>query len=120
VRLLLDSSVWGLAMVKLRAAGHDAEWVGDWPRDPGDDAILAIAHREQRILITLDKDFGELAVRKGATHSGIVRLVRVPVEDQARVCLQVLRDHGQDLLDGAIVTAGPRRLRLRPPNGAAP
>ena len=37
-------------------------WFGDWSRDPGDEEILAIADQERRILVTLDKDFGELAV----------------------------------------------------------
>jgi predicted nuclease of predicted toxin-antitoxin system len=53
---------------------HDVIWSGLWPKDPGDIAILAAAHSEQRILVTLDKDFGELAILKGLPHSGIVRL----------------------------------------------
>ena len=35
---------------------------GDWPTDPGDDDILTYAYQEDRILVTLDKDFGELAI----------------------------------------------------------
>ena len=40
-------------------------WSGDWFEDPGDEEILAIARNEERILITLDKDFGELAIVRG-------------------------------------------------------
>jgi hypothetical protein len=40
-------------------------WAGEWAEDPGDDEILARAHREGRVLVTLDKDFGELAVVHG-------------------------------------------------------
>jgi predicted nuclease of predicted toxin-antitoxin system len=36
--------------------------VCDWAKDPGDEEILTQAHREGRVLVTLDKDFGELAV----------------------------------------------------------
>ena len=57
MKLLLDTCVWGGAVAPLKAAGHDVVWAGDWPTDPGDDEILALAHREGRILITLDKDF---------------------------------------------------------------
>ncbi|MFW6147662.1 MAG: DUF5615 family PIN-like protein [Thermodesulfobacteriota bacterium] len=34
-----------------------------WPEDPGDEEILARAHNKECILVTLDKDFGELAIR---------------------------------------------------------
>jgi predicted nuclease of predicted toxin-antitoxin system len=56
VKVLLDSCVWGGAKPALIAAGHDVDWSGDWPADPGDEDILARAHREGRVLITLDKD----------------------------------------------------------------
>lgn len=54
MRLLLDTCVWGGAKKELVSAGHDVVWCGDWERDPGDLEILAVAKREQRILITLD------------------------------------------------------------------
>ncbi len=69
MKLLLDACVWGKAADALRTLGHDVDWAGDWPEDPGDEEILNRAHREARILITLDKDFGELAVLKGQPHS---------------------------------------------------
>jgi predicted nuclease of predicted toxin-antitoxin system len=55
VKLPLDGCVWGKAAESLRAAGHDVVWVGDWADDPGDDAILAFANMEQRILSQLIK-----------------------------------------------------------------
>ena len=63
MRLLLDTCVWGGTVVPLKAAGHDVIWAGNWPSDPGDEEILTRAHQEGRILITLDKDFGELRDR---------------------------------------------------------
>ncbi len=66
MKILLDSCVWGKARGDLESAGHDVVWVGDWPEDPGDEEILAHACSERRILVTLDKDFGELAVFHGA------------------------------------------------------
>lgn len=58
MKLLLDTCVWGGVKSELQAAGHDVLWTGDLAQDPGDEDILAQAHREQRVLITLDKDFG--------------------------------------------------------------
>jgi len=92
-------------------------WSGDWAKDPGDEEILATAYREGRILVTLDKDFGELAIVRGFPHCGIVRLVNLSSQEQAAVCLQVLKRYGEELQIGAVVTAEVGRVRIRPPNG---
>ena len=118
MRLLLDTCVWGGALLPLRAAGYDVVWSGEWPEDPGDEEILAIAHREKRILITFDKDFGELAVVRRVSHHGIVRLVGLSTAEIAPVIQNILRLHGDEILKGALVTVDNKRVRVRP--GAAP
>jgi predicted nuclease of predicted toxin-antitoxin system len=95
-------------------------WVGHWNTDPGDEEVLAEAHRQGRILVTLDKDFGELAIVHGMPHHGIVRLVGFPARRQGMVCAQVLAHHGQELFMGAVVTAEPGRTLFRPPQAATP
>lgn len=115
MKVLLDTCVWGGAVADLRAAGHDVEWVGEWPDDPGDDEILAHAVQEQRLLITLDKDFGEIAILRQRPHCGILRLVNFSARQQAAVCIDVLFRYGDELSAGAIITAEPGRLRVRPP-----
>jgi predicted nuclease of predicted toxin-antitoxin system len=114
VKILLDSCVWGGAVGTLRAAGHDVIWSGDWPADPGDEEILGHALTEGRVLVTLDKDFGELAIVRELPHAGILRLVGLSALQQAEVTLRVIQAHGADLAAGAIVTAEPGRLRVRP------
>ncbi len=74
------------------------------------------APTEARILVTLDKDFGEIAIVHGAPHSGILRLVNISATQQAAICQRVLVLYGEDLTAGAIVTAEPGRLRIRPPD----
>lgn len=115
MKLLLDTCLWGGAVDPLKAAGHDVIWAGDWPTDPGDDEIMALAHQEGRILITLDKDFGELAVVHGQVHAGIIRLAILPALQQAPTCLMVLTRYGVELQAGAILTVEPGRVRVRPP-----
>lgn len=100
---------------QLTAAGHDVLAAADWDEDPGDAVILEFAYRDERILITLDKDFGELAIAQGKPHSGILRLVNFSARQQAVICLHVLQLHGEDLAAGALVTAEPGRLRIRHP-----
>lgn len=114
MRLLLDTCVWGGACEVLKALGHDVIWAGEWTEDPGDREILAHAHHEARILVTLDKDFGELAIVHDTPHSGILRLVDVAARQQAPMCQQVLALHAKELSQGAIVTADRGRLRIRP------
>jgi predicted nuclease of predicted toxin-antitoxin system len=115
MKLLLDTCVWGGAVQPLRDAGHDVVWAGDWAKDPGDEDILAQATAEARTLITLDKDFGELAVVHGVRHCGIIRLVNIPARLQAATCLRLLLLHQEDIGRGALLTAEPGRLRVRPP-----
>jgi len=115
MKLLLDTCVWGGARKDLEAFGHDVVWAGDWPKDPGDEEILTHAHGEGRILVTLDKDFGEIAIVHGTPHSGIIRLVNLAARKQGVVCLRVIDTYGNELQSGAIVTAEPGRLRIRPP-----
>ena len=105
--------MWGRARAELEADGHDVIWAGDWSEDPGDDEILAYAVREGRVLVTLDKDFGDLVILHGRPHAGILRLVGVAARQQAAVCQYVFSLYEADLVSGAIITAEPGRLRIR-------
>ena len=116
MRVLLDTCVWGGVKDILSAAGYDVAWVGDLPADPGDEAVLSRAHGEVRVLVTLDKDFGELAIVHGKPHHGIIRLVNVSSRRQALLCTHLLSRYGEELDRGAIVTADDVRVRIRPPS----
>ena len=76
MKLLLDTCVWG-GVREIEAPGHDLVWARSWSEDPGDEEILASAERDGRVLVTLDKDFGELAVVRNQPHGGIIRLVDI-------------------------------------------
>jgi predicted nuclease of predicted toxin-antitoxin system len=81
--------------------------------DPGDRRILEIAYGERRIVVTFDKDFGELAIVHGLPHAGIIRLVDIPARQQAAKIVEVLAAHGSELEAGAIVTIELGRIRVR-------
>jgi predicted nuclease of predicted toxin-antitoxin system len=114
VKILLDACVGGGVLQALREDGHDIVWAGEWTEDPGDEEILQRAYREGRILITLDKDFGELAVVRGMPHCGIVRLVGLSAKKQAAICGETVVRYAQELRVGGIVTVEPDRVRIRP------
>lgn len=113
--ILLDSCVWGGVVPTLADLGHDVVWSGAWPSDPGDVAILAAAHDAGRILVTLDKDFGELAILKGQLHAGIIRLAGFRVGDMADAIHRLATVYENDLRAGAILTVEPDRVRVRVP-----
>lgn len=112
--ILLDSCVWGGALPVLTELGHEVDWSGSWAKDPGDVAILAKAHSDQRILVTLDKDFGELAILKGLPHSGIIRLTGFRAAQMAIAIHHVVTTYEGELKVGAIITVDPERIRIRP------
>ena len=122
-RILVDTCVPAAVVHALRNGGHDVAWTGEWALDPGDHEILKFAWQERRIVVTLDKDFGLLAVLQGIQHAGIIRLVSVATITMPARCEDALDRHGDLLAHGGIVTIEPARLRIRDPevrNGPDP
>ena len=73
MRILANENFPGDAVEALRAQGHDVAWVRSDAPGSSDPQVLARAQAEGRILVTFDKDFGELAFRSGLpAPSGIV------------------------------------------------
>jgi predicted nuclease of predicted toxin-antitoxin system len=72
---LLDQSTDARLLPYLRDLGHDATRIGsDYPSGVPDEEVLAISQKEGRILITDDRDFGELIFRRGYAHCGVIFL----------------------------------------------
>ena len=72
-RFLLDESADLPLRAHLRAKGHDATAIAhDYPAALADEEVLAIAVSEDRILITNDRDFGELVFRRQLPHRGVI------------------------------------------------
>lgn len=115
MRFLLDENVENRILLHLRSLGHDVTTIArDYPTSLSDEAVLAIARRERRVLITNDVDFGELVVRRRLRHHGVI-LVRLPFGDTARKIAAVtsLVDGHPDWLRDFVVVHrnGARRRR---------
>jgi predicted nuclease of predicted toxin-antitoxin system len=91
MRFLADENFPGAAVQALRAAGHDVTWVQEAAAGSKDEAVLQRAQDEARILITFDKDFGELAFRRGLPASSGIILLRITAPSAAHVA-QVVRE----------------------------
>jgi predicted nuclease of predicted toxin-antitoxin system len=115
VRLLVDECCDEQVAAGLRADGHDVSSVRESAPGSDDTTVLQAAVAEQRLLLTEDKDFGELVVRLGLPAYGII-LVRMS-DPHGEVKLERLREvlanHG-DRLAGSVVVVEAERVRFRP------
>lgn len=99
----------------LRADGHDVLYAVESLCGATDDEILTRAFSEGRILLTEDKDFGELVYRLRRPAQGIV-LLRFDVVDRAFKVprLRYLLEREARRLPGAFVVLGVDKIRIRP------
>lgn len=113
VRLLVDSCIGGRVVARLRSAGHDVTWVAEWQGDPGDIAILHRAAGAERVLVTRDKDFGDLVFRHHLRHSGILRIGgNLTFSEQENRVIAVLATYELFLMTGHLVTVDGDRVRV--------
>ena len=90
LRILANENFPREAVLALRERGHDVVWVHDTARGCTDVAVLERAHQEDRLLVTFDKDFGELAYRLGLAAAPGVVLVRAEFSDSAAAARSVV------------------------------
>ena len=114
MRFLLDACASGRSLeAALTALGHDVRPVrGEYART-SDEALLALAYEEDRVLVTEDKDFGELVFLRRLPHPCIVRLVGLRVAEKVEAMRDLIERHGGILRSGAIVVVTRRRVRIR-------
>jgi predicted nuclease of predicted toxin-antitoxin system len=92
MRFLLDESAEARIGVFLTERGHDATRIGrDYPLSLPDEEVLALARGEQRILITNDKDFGELVFHQHHPHAGVI-FFRFPLDSTAQAKIHALAE----------------------------
>ena len=115
MRLLANENFPGDAIIALRDAGHDVVWIRTEAPGSSDGDVLARAQRENRILITFDKDFGELAFRAGLPASSGIVLFRISAPAAGHIA-QVATAVFSDRSDwaGHFSVIDNRRIRMIP------
>lgn len=99
----------------LRANGFDVLYVMETMRGAKDDVILSRAYAEERILLTEDKDFGELVFRLRKPAIGIILLRFNPGEEtQKATRLYQLLHNSTISLVGTFIVVESDRIRTRP------
>ena len=112
MRFLIDRCAGRRLADWLRNNGHDVVESRDRGPDPGDRVLLEWSVSERRVLVTMDKDFGQFIFVENALHSGLVRLPDVPAVRRIELMERLLRDHTPDLESGAILTVRGERIRI--------
>jgi predicted nuclease of predicted toxin-antitoxin system len=115
VRILANENFPGDAVTALRQAGHDVAWVRVDAPGSTDAQVLQRANDESRILVTFDKDFGELAFRMGLPAVSGVILFRISTSSPTFVAeLAVTALNSRQDWAGHFSVVEDRRIRMTP------
>ncbi len=114
MKFLADEGVDKPIVTQLRTAGFNIDYVLELIPGADDQTVLELAYSQQRILITQDKDFGELVFRLHQPHHGIVliRLEGYSPHFKAEIVTQFLQQHEAEMLNGFTVIQ-PNVIRIR-------
>ena len=105
MKFLIDESSGRAIVDFLRQAGHDVVSVAEESLGLPDLAVISFAENSGRILVTNDKDFGEMIYRQGHSHCGVVlmRLDNERVSVRIAVIGRLLAQYAGHLRDNFIV-----------------
>ena len=115
MRFLADECCDAALVDALRSDGYDVLYAIESLRGATDDELLAVAFSDRRILLTEDKDFGELVYRLQRPAHEVV-LLRFDVADRALKLprLRDLLEQEAERLVGAFVVLEVNKIRVRP------
>jgi predicted nuclease of predicted toxin-antitoxin system len=115
MRFLLDVCADSRKMrATLISQGHDVLPILERNPKAPDEEILALAIEEERIIITEDKDFGELIFLRKLPHLCVIRLVGMPIADKVKAVLELIENNSDAIEKGFLITVTPNRIRTRP------
>ena len=99
---------------RLRQDDHHVVYVAELSPSITDEEILELANARSAVLLTADKDFGELVFRQGLVHSGVLllRLAGLANATKAQIVAEVCRDRAAELI-GAFSVISPGQVRIR-------
>jgi len=114
MRIIADESVDQPIVAALRQDGHEVFAVAEFSPSLSDEQVLNEANSRGAVLLTADKDFGELVFRQRRIHQGVIllRLAGCTVQTKAMWAREAIRQHAAKLEQAfAVVTAGSVRIR---------
>ncbi len=114
-KFLANENVPGEVVEAARLAGHDLAWIAELSPGADDDDVLATALAQSRVLVTFDKDFGEMAFRQGQKATCGIILCRPRTRSPAYLVQFVVAVLGQSVTwEGNFSVAQEGRMRVAP------
>lgn len=114
MNLLADESIDFPIVAKLREDGHTVLAIAEMSPSISDDEVLNIANAQVMLLVTGDKDFGELVFRLKRVALGVilVRLSGLAATTKANLVSTAVREHGNEM-EGCFTVIEPGNVRIR-------
>src|SRR6266511_4047254 len=100
MKIIADECVDEEIVLRLRKDEHEVSYVAEISPGILDEDVLILADNDNTLLLTADKDFGELIFRQGLVKRGILlyRLVELSKLEKAEIISIAIADHGDELL----------------------
>ena len=114
---LADESVDYPIVKSLRDSNFTVDYITEIKPGISDDQVIELASQKGRILITADKDFGELTYRRNMISEGIVfyRLSGMNNNEKAALVVSVIKSHISDLKGSfTVITRDHTRIKMLP------
>ncbi len=114
LKFLVDVGVGKKVEDFLYKSGYDILSVRKLNPRMNDSEIIGIAAKDNRIVITMDKDFGELVYNSGLIHKGILllRTENCSGDKKAKILSEILINYSSELEENFCVFSKDR-LRIR-------
>ena len=116
MQFVADENIEREVVERLRRDGHFVWFILEMSRGIRNGAVLAFANQQQALLITADKDFGELIFREQLPTVGVLLLRFSPAmspDEKAELVAKLVTEYGERLL-GKISVLKQQDVRIRP------
>jgi len=114
MNFLVDESVDRQVVDSLRQDNHFVLYVAEMEPGISDETVLNLANQREALLVTADKDFGEMVFRQLYLTSGVVliRLAGLLPETKGEIVSSLMRKHGKQIAH-AFTVITPNAIRIR-------
>jgi predicted nuclease of predicted toxin-antitoxin system len=114
MKIVADEGVDRQVVEGLRRDKHEVSYIAEFAPGMSDYEVLAAANDKGAILLTADKDFGELVFRLNRAACGVVlmRLEGLPPDMKSTIVATAIREHGPQMFGAfSVITSGAIRIR---------
>lgn len=93
--------------------GHDVVSAREGYSKASVEELLELANHQKRVLVTEDRDFGELVFLRRLPHSCIVRLTEMSVSQEAAAMTALIQSHEDSLREETLIVVSKDHIRIR-------